>query len=418
MFIPYVILIIILTSLTTTAQAITTISNPTTIFAKSVETKSSLNHDESIEWLELERKVKIIWEAELDEKNPAWMTIKSHNPLIYGMPTKQILVLIPKKSASYQLAVNTLLKVLSENKINARIKILYFNKDLAQAQTAIDFAQQQKMDLIFAIGSISVDFINKNYRGGQIPVVTSTNKDPVILGQLADYEHGSGTNIAFTSLNVPVNIQMQYLLELKPKLRTIGLMYSLDNEQTIATEVKPAKKAMAEHGIIAIDVPVKSAKTATSDLAQHIPAAIQIMQQHDPKLRESIFWITGSTAIFTHIKLINRFTGHIPVLTSISNVVTEGDDSALLAIGIDRRNNALLASLYAVKILTGIASPGELKLGIVTPPDLAINFRIARKIGLKIPFHFFESATFIYDYEGKAVRAFGQKVTRFNKKNK
>jgi hypothetical protein len=63
MFIPYWILIIILTSLTTTAQAITTISNPTTISTKSVETKSSLNHDESIEWLELERKVKIIWEA-------------------------------------------------------------------------------------------------------------------------------------------------------------------------------------------------------------------------------------------------------------------------------------------------------------------------------------------------------------------
>ena len=411
MFLPYIVLIMMLIGLETGAQTMATESYPETMSAKSIEVKSLLKNDENLEWMELERKVKIVWEAELDQKNPAWMTIKNRGPLAYDdVREKQILVLVPKKSGSYQLAVNTLLKVLYENKINAILNIVHFNKDFDQAEAAVDFAEQQKMDLIFAIGSISVDFVNENYRGGQIPVVTSTNKDPVVLGQLADYEHGSGTNIAFTSLNVPVNIQMQYLLELKPKLRTVGLMYSLDNEQTIATEVMPAKKAMAEHGIIPVDVLVESADTATWDLVQHIPSAIQIMQQHDPELHESIFWITGSTAVFTHIKLINQFTGNIPVLSSISNVVTEGDDSALLAIGIDRRNNALLASLYAVKILTGVASPGELKLGIVTPPDLAINFRIARKIGLKIPFHFFESAAFIYDYEGKATRAFGQKV--------
>jgi putative tryptophan/tyrosine transport system substrate-binding protein len=55
--------------------------------------------------------------------------------------------------------------------------------------------------------------------------------------------------------------------------------------------------------------------------------------------------------------------------------------------------------------------PGQLKVGVVTPPDVAVNFRIAKKIGLKIPFRFFESAAFIYDYTGKAARAFGKKVT-------
>ena len=48
--------------------------------------------------------------------------------------------------------------------------------------------------------------------------------------------------------------------------------------------------------------------------------------------------------------------------------------------------------------------------GIVTPPDVAINFCVARKIKLKIPISFFESAAFIYDYEGNIARAFGQTV--------
>jgi putative ABC transport system substrate-binding protein len=97
-------------------------------------------------------------------------------------------------------------------------------------------------------------------------------------------------------------------------------------------------------------------------------------------------------------------------LSSIPNAVTEGEDSAVLAIGIDRRNNAHLAAIYAVRILKGEVLPGELPVGIVTPPDVAINFRVARKIGLKIPLSFVESAAFIYDYYGKLARAFGELV--------
>ena len=45
---------------------------------------------------------------------------------------------------------------------------------------------------------------------------------------------------------------------------------------------------------------------------------------------------------------------------------------------------------------------------MVSPPDIAINFRKARQIGLEIPLSFFESATFIYDYEGRVIRDAGQ----------
>jgi len=360
-------------------------------------------------WMTLDAETATRWTTQLDSQTSTQMVIKPNSSTDISLD-KQILVLIPKKSKSYQLAVNTLLKVLDEHQINARLTLVHFNKNPDQAQAAIAFAEQQAMDLIFAIGSVSVGFIHENYRGGTIPVVTATNKDPVLLGQLPDYEQGSGTNIAYTSLNVPVDIQMQYLFDLKHSLRTVALLYNRENRQTVATEVVPLKQAMLDQGVIPIYVAVESAATAVQDLQAKIPEAIQTMQKHDPELRNSLFWITGSTAVFTQIKLINQLTNNIPVLGSISNVVAEGEDSAVMAIGIDRRNNAFLAGLYAVDILTGKAQPGALKLGVVTPPDLAINFRTARKIGLKIPLHFFESAAFIYDYEGKIARAFGQKV--------
>ena len=57
-----------------------------------------------------------------------------------------------------------------------------------------------------------------------------------------------------------------------------------------------------------------------------------------------------------------------------------------------------------------MARVGALPVGVVTPPDIAINFRSAKRIGLRIPFRFMEAATFIYDYDCRRVRAFGQRV--------
>ena len=61
-----------------------------------------------------------------------------------------------------------------------------------------------------------------------------------------------------------------------------------------------------------------------------------------------------------------------------------------------------------------LAEVGELSVGIVSPPDISINFRKAREIGLEIPFSFFESASFVYDYEGRIVRQDGRPVQATN----
>ena len=73
---------------------------------------------------------------------------------------------------------------------------------------------------------------------------------------------------------------------------------------------------------------------------------------------------------------------------------------------------AAVAALYGADILTGKSQPANMKVGVVSPPDIAINFLRAREIGLKIPFSFFEAATFIFDAGGRPVRIRGQTVSR------
>ena len=64
-----------------------------------------------------------------------------------------------------------------------------------------------------------------------------------------------------------------------------------------------------------------------------------------------------------------------------------------------------MAAIYGADILRGRAKVGDLKVGLVSPPDIAISFLKAREIGMHIPFNLFETATFLYDYRGRAIRS-------------
>jgi len=365
----------------------------------------------SIKWLKLDGGIQKNWDVSYTGENNSIMFImpKWGND---DLKVKKIYSIVPKKSSSYVLAVNKLLEVLYQERVQAQLIIQDFERDEKKGIRFLQEAEQKQVDLIFTLGSESAALVHKYFKGKAIPVVTSTNKDPVALGLMENYTDGSGNNIATTSLNVPIKIQLNYLFQLVPDLKNIGLIYNRNHKQVMATEVIPAKKEFHKQGLKVFDIAVESHKTAKETLALTLPQVVEAMRKSDPGLKKSIFWLTASTAAFSQIKTINQHAAQIPVITSVPHVVKKGDDSAVLAIGIDRRNNAHLASLYAVKILRGEAQAGDLKVGVVTPPDIAISFKIARKIGLKIPFDFFESAAFIYDYQGNTVRSFGESLLK------
>ncbi|MFT5708596.1 MAG: putative ABC transport system substrate-binding protein, partial [Oceanospirillaceae bacterium] len=122
-------------------------------------------------------------------------------------------------------------------------------------------------------------------------------------------------------------------------------------------------------------------------------------------------WLTSSTAIFSNLDIVSQHSKGVALVSTNPNAVRSGSKSAVVAIGIDRRNNAHLAAIYALRILRDGVDPGTLEVGVVTPPDIALNFQVARQLGLKIPFAFLEAASFVYDYNGALVRSFGQDVT-------
>lgn len=329
-----------------------------------------------------------------------------------GAPAKRVLVLYPRASSAYDVAIGNILDAFQDKKVDAQFTILNYQNQPKPGMAAIDFAKQMKPDLMYAMGSESAQFLYDNYKNGQIPVVTVCAKDPVLLGQMKDYDAGSGTNFAYTSLNMPIEVQMAYLLEMKPNLKSIGILVDAKNISAVQTQADPIAAAARAKGIKAIDVTVADPSKAREELAVRVPAAVAQMRQVDPELKDSVFWVTGSTAVFKEIDLIIQHTANVPVLSVVPEVVKPGADSAVLSIGISFESNAQLAAIYGLDILSGRSKPGDLKVGIVSPPDIAINFLRARAIGLKMPFSFFEAASFVYDYEGKPVRVRGQTVAK------
>jgi putative ABC transport system substrate-binding protein len=294
--------------------------------------------------------------------------------------------------------------VLADRRMNVEFTVQNFKNEDGLGQAAIEAAETGNYDLILSMGSESTAWLWANYRGGRLPVVSVCSKDPVLLGQVADYDKGSGTNFAFTSLNMPIDAQMSYVMQLRPELKNLAILVDAQNVSAVQTQATPAKEYARARGVRVLDLVVKNPKQVKEELSVMVRDAVNVMRKNDPDLANSLFWITGSTTVFAEITTINAHSYRVPVLSAVTDVVQPGDDSAVLSVGISFETNAHVAAIYVTDVLDRRRVVGQMHVGVASPPDIAINFRKAREIGMKIPFALFESATRVFDNEGQQVR--------------
>jgi len=360
-------------------------------------------------WFRYGRDLEAQWRFNADPKDPMRLSIEPRTS--DQSRSKKVLVLYPRPSSAYDIAISEVLKVFDRKEQRASFTVVNFGLKDAKGEEALKAAEQNEFDLILGMGSESTAWLFDHYRGGAIPVVSICSKDPVQLGQMKGYDQGSGNNFAFTSLNVPVEVQMAYVKELKPDLKNIAILVDSKNVSSVQTQAEPVAAYARQHGIGVISVAVGHPEKAREELSRLVPQAVQTMRKTDPDLKDSLFWLTGSTSVFSEIHTINQHSDRVPVISVVPEIVTSGEDTAVLSIGISFQSNAHLAAVYADQILRKVAKPSELPAGIVSPPDISISFLKARQIGLKVPFEFFETANFIYDYNGRPVRSIMSSTT-------
>jgi putative ABC transport system substrate-binding protein len=181
------------------------------------------------------------------------------------------------------------------------------------------------------------------------------------------------------------------------------VLVDVKNVSAVETQAKPIADYVKKKGGNVIWGSVQNPANARQELTKIISDAVNTMKKTDPDLSKSLFWVTGSTSVFREIAVINQYSDRVPVVSVVPEIVTAGDNTAVLAIGVGFESNASLAAIYGAKILDGMKA-GELKVGLVSPPDIAISFKKAHEIGMRVPFSFFEIASFVYNYDGRPVR--------------
>jgi putative ABC transport system substrate-binding protein len=328
-----------------------------------------------------------------------------------GVP-KKIVLAYPRPSSAYDIAITKILSVFEDKLLDVDLTVVNFRNDPLRGRDMLRLAHAEHADMIMSMGSETTAWLWDNYRGGRLPVVSVCSKDPVVLGQSPGYNKGSGTNFALTSLNMPIDVQMAYVNDLKPKLRNIAVLVDSRNVSAIETQAKPVIDYARARNVRVIELSVQDPQNARQELERMVRDATAQMQRNDPDLSNSIYWVTGSTSVFREIATINAHAGRAAVLSVVPEIVRGGDDSAVLSIGISFESNAHLAAVYAADILRARAKVGEVKVGVVSPPDIAISFRKVRDIGMTVPLSFFEAAGTIYDYDGRAVRVDGVNVAQ------
>lgn len=366
---------------------------------------------EASAWFQLQPEVSAKWKVEEDVARTD--RVRLHPLQDPGQGGRSILVLFTRASPAYDIALSKLLSVFEDKRVRAvfTLQLLDEQGGTRPPGGPLPF-EPERFELIFTMGSEATAYAYQYLRNLSVPIVSVCAKDPLLLLGIpaSDFEAVRPANMAFTSLDLPAEAHLVYLRELLGELKTLVLLYDRRNISAIRTQVEPMRRVAAAWKVRVLEVQVERADRAREELEREIPQVLARMEREGTGPGGRVFWVTGSTAVFQEIDVIQRLARDVPVVSVAAEVVRPGDASAVMSIGVGFESNAYLAALYGVEVLGGV-KPSTLKVGVVSPPDIAINFRKARQIGLPIPFGFLEAASSVYGYDGRLVRKQGQDIT-------
>lgn len=402
----YIGVFILLSSILFLFRNAKTLSKVTMIFLLLLVLNKPLLAKDYTEWFKFSPGVSKVWKIQATPGNDLEFkiipTVKSKI-----LPKKKIMVIIGKESSAYPIAIESVLIFFEEKKIYPEFTIANYQEADLLARNAFNKALREKYDLVFAMGSLAIDYAYKNYKGSKLPIVSICAKDPVLMGYLKDYNATSRSNLAYTSLNIPVEDQMVYLKKFVVNLSNIGILYEKDNKSAYLTQAKPLKEYAEKLGIRVYEIVIDNPEKVNEELSTKVTTAYNSMKIRDKKLTQSVFLVTGSTSIFSNLDIVNQYSDRIPVIGVSPSMIQSGNNSATVAIGVGFEVNAQIAAIYALKILKGEILPGNLKVGLVSPPDIAINFERCEAIKMKVPFSVLETAGYIINKKGEVVKSQG-----------
>ncbi len=237
----------------------------------------------------------------------------------------------------------------------------------AASQIASQFAAG-KPDMICAIATPSALSCYNAALDANIPVIYTAVTDPV-AAELAGEDKMPVGNVTGTSDKLPVDAQLEMIRNMLPEAKTIGIMYTTSEVNSIST-IEEYKEKAASYGFEIVDVGIST--------AADIPlAADNILTKVD-----CLNNLTDNTVV-QGLPTILAKAGekNIPVFGSEIEQVKIG---CLAAAGIDYIELGKKTGQMAAKILKGEAAAGEMPYETFEDYSIYFNQAVADNLGVAV----------------------------------
>ncbi len=264
---------------------------------------------------------------------------------------------------------------------NLTVKVNNAASDMGTAaQIAQSFAADD-MDLICAIATPAAQAAYNAAMDKGIPVIYTAVTNPE-EAQLADSDGNPVGAVTGTSDQLPVEAQLKMIRELLPEAKTIGILYTTSEANSVYS-ISQYEKLAGDYGFTLETAGV----TSTSEVSL---AAADLLDKVD-----CLTNLTDNTVVSALPSILDAANKKsIPVFGSEIEQVKIG---CLAAEGLDYINLGKETGKMAAKILKGEASAEEMNYELLTDSSLYINQAVADNLGITIPDSMTERAVEVFE---------------------
>lgn len=264
---------------------------------------------------------------------------------------------------------------LEESGLNVRFDEKDANGDKSVAASIAGTFKEQNVDLVLAIGTDSAQAAANAM--DETPVLFTAVTDPVDAELVTNWE-APGGNVTGTSDANPVPEQLELITQIVPGAKTVGVVYS-PGEPNSVVQVGWVKEAAAAQGLEIVESPATDSgmvKQAAQTLAD--------------KGVDAIYVPTDNTVVTSlESVLMVGEDNQIPVFGAEGDSVERG---CVATYGLDYFQLGYETGLMAAQVLKEEKQVGEIAVATLAEPQLYLNLGAAERMGVTIPESLIEEA--------------------------
>ena len=253
--------------------------------------------------------------------------------------------------------------------------------DGGTANQIMDSFLAKDTDLICAIATPIAQSAYVAAKDAGIPVIYTAVTDPV-LAELAAEDGTPVGEITGTSDKLPVESQLQMIRTLLPDAKTIGIMYSTSEINSVSA-IEEYKKLAPEFGFEIVE----SGISTTADIPL---AADALLEKVDCMTN-----LTDNTVVSSLPLILDKAAKkQIPVFGSEIEQVKIG---CLAAMGLDYVSLGEQTGRMAAQVLKGEKKASEMKFEVIEEAAFYGNNVAAQNLGITIPAELADTAAALFD---------------------